>query len=33
VVRPAVAPMMNPRVIWSIAAHIWSPVRWNPNIE
>ena len=33
VVRPAVAPMMKPRAIWSPAAQNWSPVRWNPNIE
>jgi hypothetical protein len=33
VVRPAVAPMMNPRVIWSAAAQKESPVRWKPNIE
>jgi len=33
VVRPAVAPIANPRVIWSPAAQNWSPVRWNPNIE
>ena len=33
VVRPAVAPMRKPRVIWSAAAQIESPVRWKPNIE
>ena len=33
VVRPAVAPIMNPRPRWSPNAQAWSPVRWNPNIE
>ncbi len=33
VVRPAVAPIMKPRVIWSPAAQMASPVRWNPNIR
>jgi pyruvate dehydrogenase E1 component len=33
VVRPAVAPMTNPRTNWSEAAQKASPVRWNPNME
>ncbi len=30
---PAVAPIRKPRPRASPSAHIWSPVRWNPNIE
>jgi hypothetical protein len=30
---PGGAPIRNPRAIWSAAAQIESPVRWNPNIE
>ena len=33
VVRPAVAPSRKPRPSWSPSAHIWSPVRCQPNIE
>ena len=33
VVRPAVAPSRKPRPSWSPNAHIWSPVRCQPNIE
>ncbi len=33
VVRPAVAPMRNPRAIWSAADQMPSPERWKPNIE
>ena len=32
-VAKAVAPMRNPRAIWSVAAQIESAVRWKPNIE
>ena len=33
VVRPAVAPIRNPRQRLSAAAQARSPIRWKPNIE
>ena len=32
-VRPEVAPIKNPRLRMSPAAHAKSPTRWKPNIE